>query len=607
MKQRLIFILKYYLFFLLFFLLSKIIFIVYHKILLIDFSLINILKILWHGLILDLSMSAYLSLLPALFLFLTFFSDKKFIKNTIHIYSFSMIFINVFLFIIDIELYKHWGFHLDASILLYAKTPTEMMASVNLMMFFKQMILFVLLLNSLFLVYYKLFFNVSFQKTNLKDAIVLLLASIFLIIPIRGGFGIAPVKVGHVYFHKEKFVNHSAINVSWNFLYALLKIGKQQKVKFFEEKEAKKIFNDLYPKNLKNNSVLNTSKPNIIFIILESFTAKIIEDLGGEKDVTPNLKILKKEGIFFKNFFASGDRSDKGLVSILSGYPAQPTTSIVKFANKTQNLPFISKYLNEENYKTSFYYGGDIRFANLKSYFINGEFDEIISKDDFPSKFYNSKWGVHDHLVFNRLLKDIKKSQTPFFKVFFTLSSHEPFDVPMKDVFEVKEEKDKFFNSAYYTDKYLGKFILEMKKTKIWDNTLIICLADHGSRLPNNTPSHAVKKFHIPMLWLGGALTKKDTTITTFCSQTDIAKTLLSQININAEEFIFSKNIFGDKVNSFAFYSFNNGFAFINENNQIIFDNVKKDFLLKNGVFFKENEKKGKAYLQILNKDYWKR
>ncbi|OQY00011.1 MAG: hypothetical protein B6I24_00950 [Bacteroidetes bacterium 4572_128] len=607
MKNRLKYIFLFSLFWLLIFFISKILFLIYQFEFSKEIQFLDLLGIFFYGMPLDISMISYLLIIPFLFFIFNFSSNENFIRNFLKIYNIIFIFISLFLIVFNLELYRNWGFHIDSTILLYIKTPKEMMASVDLLTSFKAIFLLVFLFSFFIIIYNKIFKNFNFEKNNFPKALIMFVLFLLLIIPIRGGIGIAPVNIGTVYFHKEKFINHSAVNVIWNFMYSISKIGKHKKVKFFEEKEAKKIFSDLYEKNLENDFVLKDPNPNIVFIILESFTAKVIESLDGKKRVTPNFKNLQKDGIFFKNFYANGDRSDKGIVSILSGYPAQATTSIIKFTKKTENLPFISKDLKKLNYKSSFYYGGDINFANLKSYFVNGEFDEIISKKDFSSEFHNSKWGVHDHLLFEKFFEDISKEKEKFFKVLFTLSSHEPFDVPMKKVFHGDDEENRFLNSVYYTDKCIGDFFDKIKKTKFWGNTLFILLADHGSRLPGNTANFEIKKFHIPMLWLGGVLKKKDTIINLFSSQTDIAKTLMSQLNIENKNYFFSKNIFSRESKSFSFYTFNDGFAFINDENQIIFDNIKKDFLLKNGINFKENEKKGKAYFQILNNDFSRR
>ena len=53
-------------------------------------------------------------------------------------------------------------------------------------------------------------------------------------------------------------------------------------------------------------------------------------------------------------------------------------------------------------------------------------------------------------------------------KMFLTLSSHEPFDVPMNRL------EDKYLNSIAYTDSCVGDFVEKLKRLPVWDNTLIV-------------------------------------------------------------------------------------------------------------------------------------
>jgi len=423
-----------------------------------------------------------------------------------------------------------------------------------------------------------------------------------LIIPIRSGIGVAPLNTGFVYFHKTKaFPNHAGINPVWNFLRSVTSDNKNRYPNNFAN-DIDADFNTLMQSDGEVVSLISKEKPNVILIILESFTAKIIEPLGGLPGITPSLNALTKEGILFTNFYASGDRTDKGIVSILSSYPSQPRTSIIKFPDKTQSLPYLPKVMEKMGYHTSFVYGGDIGFANMESYLTTAGFGNITDDSDFDKEIDNSKWGVADHYVFNQLLAECDTAQNPFFKVMLTLSSHEPFEVPMQPVFEGQDESTKFLNSCYYTDKSLGEFISKAKEQPWWDNTLIIITADHGHRFPNPEELKEKERFKIPMLWLGGALSKRDTIINLFGGQTDISKTLLSQLKNNSSEFLFSKNLLSKNAKPFALYVFNNGFGYVSPGHEDIYDFDLQNYLKKEG-----GEKEltfGKAYMQKLFQDY---
>jgi phosphoglycerol transferase MdoB-like AlkP superfamily enzyme len=378
-------------------------------------------------------------------------------------------------------------------------------------------------------------------------------------------------------------------------------MNKKQDIAFMSNSEADENFNKLYSEKDEKSveKLIKGDNPNIIIFILESFTANVIEELGGEKEATPNLNKLSHEGVFFKNFYASGDRSDKGIISILSGYPAQPTTSIIKYIKKTEKLPYLSKELEKNNYFTGFYYGGDLNFANMNSYFISGGYDTLVTIKNYPKSELNSKWGAHDHFTFQRIFDDINKTKTPFFRVMFTLSSHEPFDVPHTSQFNGDSDGDKFLNSIHYTDSCLGDFIKKAKLTEWWSNTWIIFVADHGSRLPNNIPYSSPAKFKIPMLWIGGAVTK-DTVINRLSSQIDIPLMIGNQLNKNFKGFNFSKDILDKTQNDFAFFAYNNGFGFYtSDSSGYVWDNIANNYVINNNAS-KDVVTEGKAFMQTL-------
>jgi phosphoglycerol transferase MdoB-like AlkP superfamily enzyme len=554
------------------------------------------------GLRMDAAMTAYWMIITGLV-----FTASPFLSNrTISLIqgSFSIFFLILCSLIVvaDLELYKHWGFRINATPLMYI--GSEAAGSISLAVKIALVVIFSFLFVSFLFFYHKRLAPLLTRLTPLekKWSGVWLAITVALFIPIRSSFSVAPLNTGVVYFHKTKaFPNHAGINPVWNFLRSVTRDNHSRYPENFD-KEYEKNFQTLFHESGHTKSLLSKAKPNIILIILESFTAKIIRPLGGIPDITPSLNALTKEGILFTNFYSSGDRTDKGLVSILSGYPAQPRTSIIKYPHKTQGLPFLTKSLQNLGYHTSFVYGGDIGFANMESYLTNAGFGNITDDEDFDSNLDNSKWGIPDHYVFNQLLDECDTAKHPFFKVMLTLSSHEPFEVPMDPVFKGNDESSKFLNSCYYTDKSLGEFIREAKKKEWWSNTLVIITADHGHRFPNPEELKEKERFKIPMLWLGGAIARADTTIQTFGGHTDICKTLLSQVGSPSEDFTFSKNLLAANAPSFALYIFNNGFGYVSPANENIYDFDLQNYLKQQGDA--AELPLGKAYMQKLFLDY---
>lgn len=561
------------------------------------------LKIFWYGLQMDLSMSGYFMALCGLVLVFASFLKRNFLA-VIHGINRILIILTSLMIVFDAELYLHWGFRLTTAPLLYL--DTEAAGTLPVMRYFFLVMLWILV-TTIAIVLYQRFMRIK----NLPEARRaygwgILLLTALLIIPIRGSFQVSTMNISRVYFHPTKpFANHAGINAVWSFMYsAWSKNQLKYPEDFFDRKLTERYFRVLYPKQDSTRYVLHNNRPNILLIILEGITADVVAPLGGRDDIMPNLNKLCKEGIFFDHFYANGDRTDKGLVSLLTAYPAQPRGSIIKYAHKTEKLNYLSTDLIALGYNATFVYGGDVDFANYRSLFTNGHFAHITSLDDFADELPSNKWGIHDEFVFRQVLHELDTTlQLPFFKVVLTLSSHEPFDVPMQPVFEGTDESKRYLNACYYADRCLGEFINEARLKKWWSNTLVIITADHGHRLPKNKRPEQQEKYHIPMLWLGGAVAT-DTVIHTLGNQSDLANTLLAQLGQTDDRFIFSKNLLGSPVTNFAMYVFNDGYGFITPDVLLVYDNPGHRFILEQGKVTEEHINLSKAYMEKLYLDY---
>lgn len=558
----------------------------------------------------DLSMAGYLSVLPGIVVFLTSYFKGKIISGFINVYTILILFVISFLVIADLELYRNWGFRLDTTPLSYLKNPEEVAGSANKLVSILLILFWLLFYAGVLHLYYKIIGRQlrTLVKDSWKTSLVFVFLTAFLFLPIRGSLKMAPMNTGYVYFHHSNaFANHAAVNVIWNALYSLTEYNNVKTYPYLEKNKAEEIFTNIYREQGSATKVLNTDRPNVIFIIMESLTSKIVEPLGGLKGITPRFTSLCKEGILFSNFFTTVDRTDKGIISALSGYPGHPIKAIVNYSKKTETLAFINYDLQQQGYYGEFVYGYDADYANFRSYLMNAKYDKMISKTDFPVEERNSKWGVHDHYVMNRLLDECNKAREPFFMAFASQSAHEPFDVPMKRVIQGNDEDHLFLNSAYYADSTLGDFINRAKKTSWWKNTLIVILSDHGTRYPGNTPQHEEIKFRIPMLWIGGAVAKQDTTIETYCSQSDVALTVLHQLNLDNKKYKFSQDILSANPPAFAFCLFHDGFCYYTKDRKLSFDNTSGKPIITEGNVDENYINTGKAYLQVLTDDFMNR
>ena len=601
MKQRILLLITIFFYFVLIFLIGKVAFTLIHSSLGGGVSASDIYQVLYHGLSLDLSMSGYFTAIPALTLILSIWIRPQYIARIFNIYFIIILSIIAIITVVDIVLYPYWGFHFDSTVFLYLKKPQEAFASGSIIE-----ILLGLLFTVIFaaIIYIGYIFIIRKQVLILKvpksirnAGIVLALLTAALFLPIRGGITVSTMNVGQVYYSDNMFLNHAAINPHFNLMYSFIKSDDfASQYQFYDKDEAARIFSKItnQPHSDSIPRLLNTDKPNIILFVLESFSANVALD----SLVAPNMSNFAKEGVFFENFYANSFRTDRGIVSVLSGYPAHPTVAIMKYPQKTGNLPTIPRTLKEKGYDLSFYYGGDADFANMRSYFVGAcGIKNIVADKEFSLSERMTKWGVPDKPLIERFYKDLttENTKTPFFKTVLTLSSHEPFDVP------VNEFKEPFLNAVHYTDECLGNFVKQLKTTKYWDNTLIIFIADHAMQsYPQGINNSDPKRFRIPMIWIGGAV-KQPEVIKDFASQNDLAATLLSQLNVNHDEFVFSKDVLNPDGNKFAFYSYVNGFCMTDSTGTVTYDNNKKSIINQEGN--PDLEKKAKTFFQMMYLD----
>ncbi len=608
MKNRIFLLFRIYILFLLLFVIQKPLFMWYYHDLYHACSFMDYLLVMWHGLPLDCSISGYLTILPVIFLIFSLWLNPIVIKWIFKIY-YGLISIALgLIFVADIILYRYWGFRLDSTPLFYLKTPKDAMASADVMTIVFGFLALIIVIAAFFFIFH--YFLIRADKKTQKPFnkwatfAVLFLFLGLLFIPIRGGFTVSTMNVGWVYFSDKIELNHAAINPCFSLMESLSREQSfQDQYRFMKPEEATKEFANMADKVPTDSipSLFTTKRPNVILIVLESFMTKIVQPLGGLPGVAPNMNAFCSEGILFTHFYANSFRTDRGLVSILSGYPAQPTTSIMKYAQRSQSLPSISKSLKRAGYSTEYYYGGDANFTNMQSYLISQGFDHIISDKDFPLKERMTKWGAPDRFLFNYASTELLKSQKePFLKTIQTLSSHEPFDVPSRRF------KDQYLNSVFYTDSCLGDFINRFKKTKYWKNTVVILVPDHAMHYPVSITNHDLERFQIPLIIIGGAV-KQPLKVDTYASQIDISATLLYQLGIKHDDFTFSKNILNPASPHFGYFTYPNGFGMTNSQNQLIFDCEANKVVLDHGKEKGANLKPGKAFLQRLYDDLSKR
>ena len=604
MKKRIAYISLYFFTVLLIFILQKPLFMLYNGSIEKGFGFADYMQVMIHGASLDAATAGYLTAFPFLLVLISIWFRKFPLKKILYGYYILAAALISIIFVVDMALYTFWGFKLDASVFLYIDSPKEALASVSVGFILLRVLAILLLiaLNSWVLLKITPSVLTATRKRIAGTAGMLLLGGVLFII-IRGGVTESTSNIGQVYFSNEPFLNHSAVNPDFSLLSSM---GKSQdfasEFNFFDEEKRAALFDGLYPTTDGDSiiQVLNTKRPNILIILMEGFGGAFVEPLGGLPDVTPHFNRLSKEGVFFTNCYVNSFRTDRGTVCTFSGYLGLPTASVMKIPAKSRTLPAIAEGLSKAGYKTDFLYGGDINFTNMKSYLLSTGYQRLTANTDFSlAEQTSNAWGVNDDITFEYLYNQLRnrKEEGPWHTAFLTLSSHEPFEVPYHRL------EDKIPNAFAYTDECLGKFVDRLKQTPAWKDLLVICLPDHGFYYPREGSNAMPRFYHIPLLWLGGAV-KQPMQVDKIMNQTDLAATLLGQLGLEHTAFTFSRNVLGsDYKYPFAFYSFNNGFSFRDSTGVTVFDNNSGSILFDEPEADESRLDKGKAILQTVYDD----
>lgn len=592
MKERLLYLLKFYLLTVVLFVIAKWFFFYYNDIKN-SYSCGDMVDVMLHGLSLDLSTALYFLIVPYIVSFISIcYYVPKWIMMLYH--GFIAVVFSL-AFVADTSLYPFWRFKLDVSCLQYLTSPTEAMASVPDYYLMERLGLLVVAIALIFILYHIIAPAWELNGGRRKEFLYELLLIPVFVIGIRGGVSESTTNIGQVYFSKSQFLNHAAVNPIFSFMYSLgHQLEDLSQYQFYVESECKKITAGVYTTTSENSELLlNNKKPNILIILLES---------AGEQfaDAMPHLQQYKREGVYFSQCYANSWRTDRGTLSALSGYPSFPSFSVMKMPEKTKSLPGIATNLRYHGYETSYLYGGDINFTNMRSYLLSTGWSQLTSMDDYSlSERHTAKWGVRDDITFKTVYQNIMEADNCLHYLwgYSTLSSHEPWDVPTKKL------DDEVKNAFSYLDDCLYEFVEKLKKTPKWDNLLIVLLADHGIVYGDIDQTKPMQKNHIPMLWLGGAV-KQPKVINTLCNQSDLPATLLGQLHMFHDEFAFSRDVLSKTyTHPVAVHNYNNAQWICDSTGHVLYDFDLKRLTIKESRDAKQLERLNKAIMQLTTTD----
>ena len=565
-----------------------------------------------HGLRLDLSAAAYLCFPTYLLIALDALPRAgPWPARLVFPYTAIAIVTLALLAAADVGVFQGWARRIDASVLPYLAFPREVWASAAVVSRGLVIGLWIGLSAAAGAAAWR-FLRPNFPPEpppRLRGALALALGAGLLLVPARGGWQVVPINQSSAYFSPVRFANQAALNVAWNFFDSwrrgLDRRGNPYLVMPMDS--ARALLARARAASLATSApVLNTPRPNILLIVWEGLSARALERLGGLPGITPGLSAIAADGLLFRRFYAAGDRTEKGMAALLAGAPTIPDAAILRVPSKAATLPLLSRELGEAGYQTAFYYGGEPGFGNLQVLATEGHFARVLTKGAFARRELRSKWGAHDGAVAGRLLRDLHDTREPFFAVWLTLSSHEPFDVPGPLRVTGKDSESRYLNSLAYTDRVLRETLRQAAREPWWWRTLVVIVADHSRPLERTDAGAPYKSaeswYHIPMVWTGGALARHGVS-DALGGQTDLAPTLLAQLGLpGGERYPFGRDLFAASGEPFAFYGFESGFGLVTARGNLVWQRETAVDLPNSADL-----RLGQAILQLAYDDFLKR
>lgn len=555
----------------------------------------EIIQAFFYSIKLDIATASGLVFLPMVFLFLYFFIPKKTFRFLFLFTLFIEFLLVGMIHCGEINAYGEWNHKLTSRVFMHLSNPDEVVRSADYGMtvfFFLFLIIEMVFSWKMLRILFKKELILGHFTSTVKGFLVfpiyLFLIAFFggiSVVLIRGGFQQIPININAAIYTNNAVSNDLSINSLYFFSKSFLLYNRSEIDEFMpkiDEKVAEKIVKELYayPRE-HSNYFLENKRPNIVIVVLESWSAEAVSCLSKTKGATKEFDKLAKEGLLFTNIYATSHTSEIGNASIFSGFPGIPEVSISMQPEKSRKLKSINQSLKPYNYTSSYLFGGDLKYGNIGGFFMDHGFDKIQDENDFEGNLERGKLNFYDQDLYNKFIREIKVLKEPFMSCAFTGSTHSPFDIPKTNGQNWTGAEADFMNSMVYADQALGKFIQHAKKQAWFKNTLFVFVADHSRSSPNVISPNDNAFYRIPLLFWGPALKesyrgKKQENIG---SQADLPATLLYQMGIDNTDYKWSRDLMNPKVVPFAFHTIIRGYGWKTQNGSLTYQMQMKQYL----------------------------
>ncbi|CAC9561342.1 hypothetical protein [uncultured Gammaproteobacteria bacterium] len=417
----------------------------------------------------------------------------------------------------------------------------------------------------------------QFNRYYIPKKVILLLMSIFFI---RGmsvqGIPLNPWQAGQLANNKQAIL---ALNASYSVVFALTNKNKAIRrlhIPNVNQNIINQSLGALYAdKNTKIKTPILTSKPNVVMLFLESWSAKYMQSYGYQSSTTPYFDTILKQSIRPRAMIAGGHRTSEGMFAALSSMQNPLGRTIAKTPLQDIKHPSIVNNLNQIGYSSTFFQGTSKETSGVGSFAQSLGFVDSFGKRDIENiKYPKNNWGVQDYDLYQFALKRMQSMSSPFVIGINGATTHDlvvPDEFPSKH-FSNDKDLNAMLNTYRFSDFSLEYFIKAVKNK--YPNTIFVLFADHtGSRISDN-----LENYLIPFaIYAPNILTAQYKDV--IMSQRDIAPSLYDLIIGDYTKTQFSgKSIFRDAY-YFADYFHNNVLGWV-EAEDIVEINIQTgDFL----------------------------
>ncbi len=592
-----------------------------------DISFFESLLTFIYGLRMDTIVICIILVIPTIFLAITPKIFSNFISKFLSIYILFFVVIALFIECASFPFFAQYDLRPNYLFIEYLEYPQEVTSLLFKDYKFQFIAVFILIIATI-KIYSKSKF-ISFEQVFKQNYIsrILILAPILLVLflGIRSSLGHRPVNISDALYSTNRVINEITKNSLHSLGYAYYSNKKAEnnisKYGKIDIKEAYKVASLAIGINYKDekkpfyrevkSKLASKKQKNLVIFIQESMGAQFTGFIG-KQNFTPNLDNLAQDYLSFTNLYSNGTRSVRGLAALTSGTLPINGIEVIK-RNKSQEDYFtVASLLKPYGYKSSFIYGGEARFDNMKGWYLGNGFDEVIEQKDFTNPIFTSTWGVSDEdlvIKANEKFKSYYENNEKFVSVMFSSSNHMPFELPDGKIeFEKNIPKTSVENAIKYADFAIGKFFELAKKEDYFKDTVFVVIADHNVRVYGDQIV-PIDMFQIPAVIVSSDIPHQ--IFTNLTSQSDVLATALDLIGIDLSYPILGNSIFKDNKKNINLMIFDEIYAYRKEDKvAILVPNMPiKTYLYKDKKLIEiENdlvlEKEALALIYVLDDMY---